>query len=60
MQEQDRRSDKSTPESDSTSKETLEDIAESEVDTSTGDSQSAPSPDGVFDESGEAKDDGPM
>jgi hypothetical protein len=45
-----------------TSKETLNDIEESEADVSSWSSQPdpGPSPDGTFDEGGEIKDAGPM
>jgi hypothetical protein len=45
---------------DATSKETLEDLEENEKSIDKSDNDDLPSPDGAFDNSGEAKDADPM
>jgi hypothetical protein len=58
-----RKTETGEPDSDATSKETLEDIEDNEKSSAVNDGGrelDVPSPDGALDESGEAKDDGPM
>ena len=59
-----RRTETPEPDSDATSKETLEDIEDDEkssaLEQEGGQQSSVPSPDGAFEDSGESKETGPM
>jgi len=59
-----RKTETPEPDSDATSKETLEDIEDNEESSSIkkngGEESGLPSPDGAFEESGESKETGPM
>jgi len=59
-----RKTETPEPDSDATSKETLEDIEDNEKSSSIkkngGEESAVPSPDGAFEESGESKETGPI